>query len=130
MSFQSVVSKRHQESVLGHVNLRDDALEQVQRAVTAGLHNKAHKLLVDARLIFPDCARVAYMLGISFLERGNMTGLEHLKYAMAQDETLTGAACNHAVSFLSARGVEEAAAGFQRKLDVWQANCESTDAEV
>lgn len=98
---------------------QNDAVDASQRAASDGFANKAHEILLDARLRFPNCARIAYALGVSLLERRDMTGLDHLKFAMAQDETVTGAACAQAIQFLDALGEEEAAAGFRNKLAAW-----------
>ncbi len=78
------------------------------------------------RTLFPESAQAAYLLGTSLLDANNGEGLKHLKHAMAQDETATGAACAQAIIFLHNNGDRDALTGYRNRLAAWQ----DTNAEA
>lgn len=80
----------------------------------------AASIFANARQRYTSSARAAYLLGLCLLDMNDGHGLEHLKYAMAQDETATGAACARAILFLQNHDDQETLNGYINRLAAWQ----------
>lgn len=117
-----------EESGAGHSNVAIEAVEKMT-VVEARAHARllldlgdtvaAGKVLTRTRQRFPECPRTAFLLGTILLDANDGAGLEHLKHAMAQDETATGAVCARAILYLRGIGDRIAAEGYEKRLASW-----------
>ena len=98
----------------------EDALARAKLASELSHDGSARSILAQTRRRYPHAARPAYLYGCALLEAGDPDGLEHLKHAMAQDESATDAVCARAIIFLHGSDDVEALLGFRKKQAAWR----------